>query len=745
MKKLVGITLGVCLSTFNPAKADTAFGGPGIPFGWQSAEKQGVGTAFQSPTDAVRSKVWFSLARGILTEVYYPRIDTPQVRDSQLLVSDGKSFLHQEQYDMESRVRRFDGAPAFEVIERDRAGRYEIQKTIWADPDSDTLLQQVRFIAHVEGLSLYYLHKPAAANSLFGDSAQSEPELLAGEENGVFSAWQVVRVSKGWKKKSVGYVGKSDGFTDLQSDFKMDYAFESAPQGNVALTGQIDIPSEVGSYDFSVSIHFAAEKEAALKKVERSPEASLQKYVASWRNYLGGLKLLTDSRSPRRRRRLEETSILVLKTSEDKTYPGAGVASLSHPWGETQTENEHVNPYGNSGYHVVWPRDLYHVGNAFLAVGDTPSALAILNRMRAVQYTDNDGYWQFGPRSRKKAGSFPQNFWVDGRTHWGGYQADQTAMPVLFAYRLWKQGLIELSQYWEMVSKAASFLAEMGPWTHQERWEENYGISPNSAGYVIASLVAGAEMAFSSGAAAEGERWLALADAWALKDGDNLDTWTFTNHGKIKGEKGNGKYYLRVDGAKTNNGGAVWDAIWNPNFDEKLVIANTPGDARFRWESEIVDGGFLDLVRLGVRAAKNYFIEESIPEMDATIRVETPSGPGFYRYSFDGYGDKGRGRLWPFLTGERMHYELQLQLEEGSFNGPELERWLNAYENFASAQHIFSEQVWDEGENSGRPTGSATPLCWTHAEYLQALRSLKDKKIFEEIPAVRARYAATGN
>ncbi|MEZ4750147.1 MAG: hypothetical protein R3B54_05805 [Bdellovibrionota bacterium] len=251
-------------------------------------------------------------------------------------------------------------------------------------------------------------------------------------------------------------------------------------------------------------------------------------------------------------------------------------------------------------------------------------------------------------------------------------------------------------------------------------------------------------MAFSVGADGEGERWLKLADAWALKEGDNLDTWTFTTNGKINGTQGNGKYYLRVDGAKTNNGGAVWDAIWNPNFDERLVIANTPGDARFRWESEVVDGGFLELVRLGVRAAKNYFVRESIPEMDATIRVETPEGPGFYRYSFDGYGDKGKGRLWPFLTGERLHYELQKMLEEGTWEAAGLEKWLLAYENFSNEQHLFAEQVWDEGEKAGKPTGSATPLCWTHAEYLQVLRSLRDKKVFEEIASVRARYASTG-
>ncbi|MCB0404583.1 MAG: hypothetical protein KDD51_07330 [Bdellovibrionales bacterium] len=374
MRKIIGIMLSVWLCA--PANAQLAFGGPGNPFGWQSAEKEGIGTAYQNPREKVRSRVWFTLARGIITEVYYPRVDVAQVRDSQFLVTDGKSFLHEEQFDMESSVRRLPGAPAFQVIHRDKHGRYELEKIIWADPDTDTLLQQVRFTANADGLELYYLHKPAAANSIFGDSAESEPELIAGEQNGVFSGWQVVRASTGWKKKSVGYVGKSDGFTDLKADFKMDFEFSEAPVGNVALMGQIDIPQKKGSYRFSVSVAFAEQKDKAfVAEVPIGMDASLEKYTSHWKAYLKSLDRLTDARSPKRRQQLEETSILVLKTSEDKTYPGAGVASLSHPWGDTQIENQNVNPYGNSGYHVVWPRDLYHVGNAFLAVGDTRLSL----------------------------------------------------------------------------------------------------------------------------------------------------------------------------------------------------------------------------------------------------------------------------------------------------------------------------------------------------------------------------------
>lgn len=751
---------GMCLAsacfTLAAHAGSVAFGQPGTSFTWQTAEKQGIGTAYEaygdghsfasSPTAPV-SRVWFTMARGIVTEVYYPRVDIPQTRDTQLLVTDGRTFLHQEQYDMRIAVRRAEGSLLWSTTADDTRGRYRIEKQVWADPDSDTLVTRLRITRNVPGLRFYLLHKPAAANSLFHDDAERNG-LVAGETNAHFTGWQALGATVAWGKTSVGYVGKSDGYTDLADNYSLDWQFDHAPRGNVALIGELSLPEGTGTTELTTFLAFAGSRDGAVQAAARAREmdvdASRRKFEAGWRDYLAPLDLPFPEGSPSERKSKVEHSLLVLKASEDKTFSGAVVASLSHPWGETKAQTEHSSPYDNNGYHVVWPRDLYHVAGGFAAAGDHQTIAAILKRLRAAQFRDSDGYWELGPRRQKKAGSFPQNFWVDGRAHWGGYQADQTAMPAILAYREWKAGRARLDEVWEMARAAADFLAEMGPWTQQERWEENHGISPNSAGYVIAALLVTSEMAFAKGDNGRGARFLALADQFSLKSGDNLEAWTFTTNGKIHGDGGDGRYYLRLDGAaadREKGGAPIWNAVWRPNEDSWLVIANTGGDARFRWESEVVDAGFLALVRLGVRAAKSHFVRESLPEVDAKLRRETPRGPGFYRYRYDGYGEEGRGRLWPFLTGERIHYDLQYLVETGR---PErrslLEPKLTAYESFANETGLFSEQVWDEGPGAGRPTGSATPLCWTHAEHLMLAFAVEHGKMVEDLPSVRARY-----
>jgi hypothetical protein len=68
---------------------DPAPNGPGASPTWSRGDKDGVGTAYSAS-----SQVWYTVAGGIITEVYYPDVDTPQIRDMQLLVTDGKTFFH---------------------------------------------------------------------------------------------------------------------------------------------------------------------------------------------------------------------------------------------------------------------------------------------------------------------------------------------------------------------------------------------------------------------------------------------------------------------------------------------------------------------------------------------------------------------------------------------------------------------------------------------------------------------------
>src|SRR5262249_4072151 len=133
----------------------------------------------------------------------------------------------------------------------------------------------------------------------------------------------------------------------------------------------------------------------------------------------------------------------------------------------------------------------------------------------------------------------------------------------------------------------------------------------------------------------------------------------------------------------------------------------------------------------------------------ALLRVDLPQGPSWYRYNGDGYGEHengfpfdgtGVGRPWPLLTGERAHYEL------AAGKVPEAEALLTTIEHFTNGFALITEQVWDSNDIEerelfrGRPSGSACPLVWAHAEYIKLRRSLKDGAVFDMPPQPVERY-----
>jgi glucoamylase len=162
---------------------------------------------------------------------------------------------------------------------------------------------------------------------------------------------------------------------------------------------------------------------------------------------------------------------------------------------------------------------------------------------------------------------------------------------------------------------------------------------------------------------------------------------------------------------------------------------------------EIVDPGFLELVRYGILAPGDSLVEDSLSVVDRCLRVETPAGPCWHRYNHDGYGQRddggpfegfGRGRAWPLLTGERGHYELA--------SGRDVAPYVRALEGFATSTGLLPEQVWDSPDRPdlrlflGGPTGSAMPLLWAHAEYVKLLKSRHDGEVFDLVPEALGRY-----
>jgi glucoamylase len=107
-----------------------AFGWPGIEPRWTHGGKDGVGTAY-----AASSRIWFTFWNGIVTEVYYPTVDRPQLRDLQYLITDGKSFFHEEKRHLKSKLERLsEHALGYRCTNSDPSGHYGIVKTIITDP-----------------------------------------------------------------------------------------------------------------------------------------------------------------------------------------------------------------------------------------------------------------------------------------------------------------------------------------------------------------------------------------------------------------------------------------------------------------------------------------------------------------------------------------------------------------------------------------------------------------------------------
>jgi glucoamylase len=416
--------------------------------------------------------------------------------------------------------------------------------------------------------------------------------------------------------------------------------------------------------------------------------------------------------------RLYCISHTLLHTHEDKSFPGALIASLSIPWGEERGDED-----GLGGYHLVWTRDLCQSASALLSTGDTETPLRALIYLAAAQRPD---------------GGFNQNFWIDGRPHWTGIQLDEVAFPIILAWRLKELDALQEFDPTPMVLKAARFLIDHPPATQQERWEENSGYSPSTLAAHIAGLVCAADFARRSG----DEESARFIEEYADFLEARVERWTVTTEGALVPDIR--RHYIRINPVDPKNPRPVED----PNLGI-VTIRNRPPSATADFPArDIVDAGFLELVRYGIRRPRDPLIEDSLRVVDAVLKVETPFGPCWRRYNHDGYGqrDDGRGftgwgvgRAWPLLTGERAHYELAA--------GRPAAQLIRAIEGFATKGGMLPEQVWDRADLPerelyfGKATGAAMPLMWAHSEYMKLLRSAWEEEVFDRIALVERRYS----
>ena len=694
-------------------------GWPGIPPRWTSSAKTGVGTALNQ-----HSKVWFTLSHGILNEVYFPRVDQACTRDMGFIVTNGRDFFSEEKRHCSFENRPFEpGIPVFCLTNVCNFGRYRIHKEVLSDPYRNVILQKVRFEPLQGRLSDYHLYallSPHLANCGYGNTG------WVGDYKGFpmfFAEHAGVNLSFGssapWKKMSAGFVGASDGWQDLSQHFLMQWEYTRAENGNVALTGEIDLEACKG--EFVLALGFGLIWTEAGQQTRSSLFEDFNElrdhFVSQWTSWHTKLLKLDE---PLRQHDLYRTSTAVLRTHESKDFLGGIIASLSIPWGFNKGDED------LGGYHLVWPRDLVETAGALLAAGAVNDAVRVLRYLEATQ---------------EVGGNWAQNLWLDGRPYWSGIQMDETAFPILLIDLLRReapQALGKLERWWPMVRNAASFIIRNGPVTQQDRWEEDAGYSPFTLAAEISALLAGADIADLTGHSEQAQTMRDTADAW----NDNIERWVYAAGGDLAQQLGVEGYYVRIappdaDGAASPTQGFV-------------PIKNKPPGQDGERAYHIISPDALALVRFGLRSPDDPRILNTLRAIDALLAVEMPQGPCWYRYNGDGYGEHkdgsafdgtGIGRPWPLLAGERAHYAL------AGGHVDEAEALLTVMENStAGSSRLLPEQVWDAADIPvlelfrGKPSGSACPLVWAHSEYIKLRRSLRDGKVFDQPQQTVKRY-----
>jgi glucoamylase len=685
-----------------------------------------VGTAL-SPI----SRVWFSISHGILDEIYYPRVDQACTRDMGLIVTDGQNYFSEEKRQADHQVSYLaEGVPAYCLTNTDQQGRYRIEKQILTDPRRDALLQQTLFVPVIGKLTDYHVYvllaphlgNQGANNTGWVGEYKGIPMLFA-ERDGYTLA---LACSAGWMHRSVGFVGFSDGWQDLSRHKKMTWFYSEARDGNIALTGEVNLSESQG--EFTLALGFGRNDAEAGYRARASLEdgygSAQEMYIRMWQGWQKNLFPLEEEEPSQHD--LYRISTAVLRTHEASRFPGGIIASLSIPWGFSKGDDD------LGGYHLVWPRDLVEAAGGLLAAKANRDVLRVLHYLQATQ---------------NEYGEWPQNMWLDGTRYWSGQQMDETAFPILLVDLAKRNQIFDQSEQarlWPMVRKAAGFLVRNGPVTQEDRWEEDPGYSPFTLAVEIAALLAAADFAEQFQEPQVAIYLRETADAWNA----SIERWIYVTGTQLAEQVGVDGYYVRI---------APPDVAEAASLSGGYVpIKNRPPGESLEPAANIVSPDALALVRFGLRAPQDPRILNTLKVIDALLRVDTPCGPAWHRYNDDGYGEhadgspfngSGIGRAWPLLTGERAHYELAAGNVQGARD------LMHSMEAFSNEGGMLPEQVWDTEDIPekelffGRPSGSAMPLAWAHGEYVKLRRSLAEGRVFDMPPQTVARYqiAHTGS
>ena len=724
--------------------------GPGALSHFDLARKDCLGTARNTT-----SKVWYTVANGVLSDVYYPTADDTNVETLRYVVTDGATFTDLQTRDMTYKVRALDpGGMECRVTTTAKSGRYQIVTDYLTDPARNTVLLRTSFeplVAAAAHDRLYVRLDPTVNGNGGGgggnggpdsatvDTSTGHPVLVASDPVTATNAvnrdyaqpvYLALDASARFDQVTNGFAGAaSDGLTQLDATHALTATYSDGTGGNLLQTARLP----QGASGFTLALGFGGSQAEAVQAAEQSLAdgfpAARKSYEHGWAQYDGGLTQppgrFAGITNPRWNDLVAEyfTSANVIKASEDKTFPGAIVASLASPWGQAVSAGDPANTYFGS-YREVFARDLYEAWTGLLVDGDTATA------RDAVRFLFD--------RQQLADGSFPRNSLVNGKLAPDsfGTQLDEVAYPILMAYQL---GMTDATLYADHIKPAANFLIAHGPAFGVERWEEQDGYSPSTIAAEIAGLVAAGELAQANGDGASAALYRGVADDFQR----SIKGWTVTTNGPLAP-----RYFIRLSKTGDPNAAISYNVgNGGPTLDQRTVI----------------DAGFLELSRLGELPANDADILASLPIVDTTIRSTSASGAGWHRYNGDGYGDRasdgqpwapsgqGTGHLWPALSAERGEHSLQTGQTAAAATV------LDSMERFAGGVGLIPEQDWELpdlppspfgtdptvasiGFVNGEPAGSANPLTWSAASYVRFLGDLVAGRVVEQPEATFSRY-----
>ena len=640
---------------------------------WGPGRKMAFGAA-----PGPRSKVWYTLADGALSEVFFPFLDRVALHELRFFASAGGAPPVDDALDGEHTIGWLaPGIPAFTVDTTHH--EYRLTKEFFTDPEENALYIAANFTPELPDVRLYVqasAHWQPGTEGNFAWVVDTHPPALLLQQQDVW-----ICLVGPFSRATAGYYRSSDVQVDLyDGDGYLTNSYERAGPGNVAAGAEIGI--RAGAFQIAIGFaHTRADaEEVARTALEKGAGSARELFSRAWRaqpDMPKALGMVSGDEG-----NLARASLTVLRCLEDKSHAGAFIASPSAPWGETNHDGNHV-------YHLVWPRDLCRIATALLDGGDSDAALRAFRHLQARQRSD---------------GGWHQNWFLDGTPHWTSTELDQVALPILLAWRLGVAGCLDHDPYPVMVRPAAQFLIREGPLTQLDRWEDAGGLSPSTLATCIAALIVAAEFANEAGEHVAAGHLRTVADYW----NDRVETWCSTAAGQ----------YVRLSSDPDHRPS---DGAIAPEFLELVRYGlRRPKDDRILRSLQGVDTSLK--VSLPAGPSWRRYVGDRYGEHD-------DGSP------WDG---DGRGRAWPVLTAERARHFMSMGLPAAElvrtlegFAG----QGLMLAEQLWDAPDIPARRL-----QLGKPNGSSCPLGWAHAEYLELLATIALAGFPDIVMPARRRY-----